>query len=192
LTVLTHEQNRGLADALKTGLQYTVNKSDEQDIIVTMDADNSHQPGLIYRMIGLIREGHDIVIASRYQHGSYIRGLSLFRRSLSRTASLLMRLLFPIRGVKDYTCGYRAYRAALLKRAFQNYGEDLISQSGFACMVDILLRLRLSNPIATEVPMILRYDQKQSKSKMKIAKTIRETLILIIRRKKEDLSGWLY
>jgi dolichol-phosphate mannosyltransferase len=191
LTVLTHEQNMGLAEALKTGMQYAIKVSIEKDIMITMDADHSHLPGLIRRMVRLISEGYDIVIASRYEAGARIRGLSLSRRVLSRTASLLFRLFFPIQGVTDYTCGYRAYRAALLKKAFQDFGKEFISQSGFSCMVDILLRLRCYSPIVAEVPLVLRYDQKLSKSKMKIGRTITETLSLMLHRKKQDIFGRL-
>jgi dolichol-phosphate mannosyltransferase len=190
LTNLTHEQNRGLAEALKTGLLHAVRVSSETDTIITMDADHSHLPGLMYRMVGLLREGYDIVIASRYRAGARIRGLSVSRRALSRCASIVFRFLFPITGVRDYTCGYRAYRAALVKRAFQDYGNQFICQNGFSCMVDILLRLRPYDPIVTEVPLVLRYDQKLSKSKMKVVKTIIETLVLILQRKKEDVSTW--
>jgi dolichol-phosphate mannosyltransferase len=64
----------------------------------------------------------------------------------------------PIRGVRDYTCGYRAYRGRVLRQAFQRYGDDFINQEGFQCMVDILLKLRKMDVIFGEVPLILRYD----------------------------------
>ena len=50
-------------------------------------------------------------------------------------------------------------------------------------MVDILLKLRRFDPLYGEVPMILRYDQKVGKSKMNVASTIKETLLLIGRYK---------
>jgi len=69
------------------------------------------------------------------------------RELLSLGASLLFRTVFPIDGVKDFTCGYRAYRAALLKRAFAELGPSvLISERGFSCMVDILLKIREYKP----------------------------------------------
>ena len=111
-------------------------------------------------------------------------GLSLQRRLLSALASVVFRVLFPIPGVKDYTCGYRAYRAGLLQRVMVN-NEDFISESGFSAMVDILLKLRRAYPdlLAREVPLLLRYDKKLSASKMNVKKTIRQTLSLIWRRR---------
>jgi dolichol-phosphate mannosyltransferase len=181
--LISHPVNLGLADAMKTGLTRAVETATDKDIIVTMDSDNSHLPGLLFRMVRLIREGHDIVIASRYRNGAWTRGLSIFRRIMSYGASLLFRGIMPIRGVRDYTCGYRAYRASIIKKAFAEYGREFISEPGFSCMVDILLKLRRYDPIITEVPLILRYDQKLSTSKMNVRKTIIQTLVLLAKRR---------
>lgn len=183
LELINHPQNRGLAEAIKTGLSRAVETCADRDIIVTMDADNSHLPGLLFRMARLIREGNEVVIASRYQRGAKIRGLSLYRKFLSYGAALLFRTILPMEGVRDYTCGYRAYKARLLKRAFQDYGDEFISEPGFSCMVDILIKLRKYAPIVEEVPLILRYDQKKSSSKMNVRKTVKQTLRLLVRRR---------
>jgi dolichol-phosphate mannosyltransferase len=50
-------------------------------------------------------------------------------------------------------------------------------------MVDILLKIREFDPIVTEVPLVLRYDQKKGASKMRVGRTVRETLHLIVRRR---------
>jgi len=183
LELINHPKNKGLAEAIKTGLLRAVETCTDSDIIITMDADNSHLPGLLFRMVRHIREGNDVVIASRYQRGAKIRGLSLYRRLLSYGAAMLFRVVLPMQGVRDYTCGYRAYRAALLKKAFQEYGDEFISEPGFSCMVDILIKLRKYDPIVEEVPLILRYDQKRSISKMDVRKTIWQTLYLLVRRR---------
>ncbi|MDD4558729.1 MAG: glycosyltransferase family 2 protein [bacterium] len=183
LELINHLQNKGLAEAIKTGLFQAIETCTNRDIIVTMDADNSHLPGLLFRMVRLIREGNDMVIASRYRYGAKIRGLPLHRRFLSYGAAMLFRTILPMQGVRDYTCGYRAYQATLLKKAFQDFGNEFISEPGFSCMVDILLKLRKYSPIIEEVPLILRYDQKQSSSKMNVKKTILQTVSLLLRRR---------
>ncbi len=175
--------NKGLAETLRAGLLEALKLAAKDDIIITMDADNTHPAGLVIRMVRLIREGNDVVIASRYRNGSYVRGLPLSRRLLSYGASWLCRVLFPIRGVRDYTCGYRAYRVTALSQLISRYGEDFISEKGFASMVDILLRLRKEQLIFTEVPLILRYDLKPGRSKMNVSRTIKETLSLLMRRR---------
>ena len=181
--LVEHPKNRGLAEAIKTGLFYCVDKVGDRDVILTMDSDNSHTPGLIPKLVRLIYEGYDVIIASRYRTGARIVGLSLFRRMLSSVASVVFRSLFPIPGVRDYTCGYRAYRGALIKKVMSE-NETFISESGFTVMVDILLKLRQERGtvLMAEVPLLLRYDQKQSASKMDVGLTIRQTLSLIWRR----------
>jgi dolichol-phosphate mannosyltransferase len=185
VTLRENERNLGLAETLKRGLTWVVGLSrDDDDIIVTMDADNTHTPGLIFRMVQAVREGNDVVIASRYRYGARVRGVSASRRLLSLGASWLFRVVFPMWGVRDYTSGFRGYRAGLLRRAFQELGPDrIISERGFACMVDILLKLREFDPLVTEVPLILRYDQKKGASKMHVGRTVRETLYLMVRRR---------
>ena len=185
LTLRQNERNLGLAESLKRGLMCALGLSrDDDDIIVTMDADNTHTPGLIFRMAQAIAEGNDVVIASRYRYGARVRGLTASRRLLSQGASWLFRVVFPMRGVRDYTSGFRGYRAGLLRRAFDELGPDgIISERGFACMVDILLKIREFDPIVAEVALILRYDQKEGASKMNVGRTVRETLHLMVRRR---------
>jgi dolichol-phosphate mannosyltransferase len=100
---------------------------------------------------------------------------------MSWGASVLFRVTFPIPGVRDYTCGYRAYRAGLVKRAVAALGDNLITESGFSCMVELLLRMRSMGAIMGEAPMILRYDQKVGASKMNVRRTVLQTLRLLAR-----------
>jgi dolichol-phosphate mannosyltransferase len=184
LTVLAHETNQGLGATIRDGLNYANQISNSKDVIVTMDADETQSPGLILRMVRMIKEGHDIVIASRYQPGARVIGLSLHRRLISYAGSKLMRVVFPIHGVRDYTCGYRAFRGEALSRALSVYGDRFVDQDGFQCMVDILLKMRrMPNLVFGEVPLILRYDLKQGESKMRLFRTARKTLRLLFERK---------
>jgi dolichol-phosphate mannosyltransferase len=183
ITLMQHDQNLGLGATIRDGLVAAAESAGERDIIVTMDADDTHAPGLILRMVRMISEGHDVVIASRYRTGSRCVGVPLHRRALSWGASWLFRATFPIAGVRDYTCGYRAYRARVIREALTRYGDTLFDQDGFQCMVDILLKLRRMNLIFGEVPFILRYDYKEGGSKMNVTQTIRDTLGLMWKRR---------
>lgn len=183
VTRIDHPSNLGLGEAVRTGLLRAVAECSDTDIVVTMDSDNTHTPGLIAGMVRGIREGNDVVIASRFRAGARIMGVPLYRRVLSRGGSWLFRLLFPTPNVRDFTSGYRAYRASLLKRAFEVYGDEFVAESGFSCMVDILLKLRALDAIMTELPLILRYDFKYGISKMLVVSTIGDTLRLALRRR---------
>jgi dolichol-phosphate mannosyltransferase len=183
LELVNHGRNRGLGEAVRTGLLHALEGADDRDVIVTMDSDNTHTPGLIAGMVNGIREGNDVMIASRFRAGARVMGVPLYRNVLSRVASVLFRITFPTPGVRDFTSGYRAYRAGLLRRAFDTYGEDFVHESGFSCMVDILLKLRKLGAIMNERPLILRYDFKYGVSKMHVVKTAAGTLALLLRRR---------
>jgi dolichol-phosphate mannosyltransferase len=189
IELVPHGVNKGLAEAMKTLLTHVAGRGGPRDVLVTMDGDNSHPPGLIVRMLELVGEGHDIVIASRYQRGGRVLGLSRFRGFLSGGASWMFRLLFPIRNVRDYTCGYRAYRLPVIQRALAEH-PNFVSERGFSCMVDILLKLRTVRPplVMNEVPMVLRYDKKAGASKMRVLRTVKDTLKLLARRRLGDMS----
>ena len=183
VVLVEHETNQGLAAALRTGIRQAVSQCRAGDVIVIMDADNTQPPGLVDRMVRLVREGHDVVIGSRFCSGARVIGVPLHRQALSLCARGLFRLVLPIKGVRDYTCGFRAYRAELLKRAIADYGDNFVSEKGFSCMVDVLLKLRKYRPVIGEEPMILRYDHKGGASKMAVMRTVWQTLRLICRRR---------
>ena len=93
--LVQHQQNQGLGITLRDGLREAVDRAGERDIIVTMDADNTHPPGLIDRMVRMIHEGCDVVIASRFEHGARVMGVPIERHFLSIGARVLFTLLFP-------------------------------------------------------------------------------------------------
>jgi multidrug transporter EmrE-like cation transporter len=90
---------------------------------------------------------------------------------LSYAASAMVMLVRPVRGVRDYSCGFRAYRASAIKTGFATYGESFVSERGFACMMEIAERLREDAAFA-EVPFVLRYQDKRKASEIKIGPTI--------------------
>ena len=185
ITVIRHEPNQGLGATIRDGLKKACEIAGDEDVVFTMDADNTHPAGLLKPMTQLVQEGNDVVIGSRYRAGSRVVGLSRWRALMSWGARVLFQLIFPIPGVRDYTCGYRAHRAQVLKEAFRVYGDRFVEHSGFQCMADILLRLSRLRVIMNEVPMILRYDQRQGTSKMRVGRTVFQTMTLLLKRRFE-------
>ncbi len=172
VVVLKHEQNRGYGAAVNTGFSHILSGGSEDDILVTMDCDNTHPPAYIPLMIDQIKKGYELVIASRYQKGGGQVGFCLRRKMLSISARILLRTVFPVPGVRDYTSGYRAYRLSALKKAREYYGEHWIESTGFTVPMEVLLKLRQLNVTVKEIPLVLRYDLKDGVSKMKALKTI--------------------
>ncbi len=181
IELINHGVNKGLGQAMLTGLRSVAKQMGDEDVLVTMDADNTHDPNLIPAMVEKVRSGADLVIASRYETGGEEIGLSGVRSFLSRGASGLLGMFFPIVGAKDYTCGYRAYRGSVVKDAFRVYGDKLVEERGFTCMAEILIKMRAMNARVVEVPLVLRYDLKSGRSKMKVLRTILRYFVLIAR-----------
>jgi dolichol-phosphate mannosyltransferase len=181
--LLRHGVNQGLGATIRDGLKKASELAAESDIVLTLDADGTHDPMYFAALIAKIEAGADVAIASRYQPGSEVRGVPKNRIMLSDSAGILFRTLLPIRNVKDYTCGFRAYRAGILQMAFAKWGDGFIDQAGFQCMADILLKLRRLDAKMDEIPFTLHYDLKEGASKMRVLRTVKNTLFLIVRRK---------
>lgn len=179
ISILDVQPNKGLANAINQGLRKGIEGLKDTDIVVTLDADDSQIPFLIQRMAQQIAEGSDLVIASRYQPGARIKGLKKSRIFFSWAAGLLFRIFVGFEGIRDYTCGFRAYRVDMLKKTINYYGDKFITQKGFGCMVEVLLKVASQSATMNELPMILRYDLKESESKMNVQRTISQTLKLL-------------
>ncbi|MBN1384020.1 MAG: glycosyltransferase family 2 protein [Elusimicrobia bacterium] len=187
MQILNHKNNLGLGAAIRSGINHISSVIGENDILITMDADNTHPVDLIPYLVKNIQNGSDIVIASRYADKGKEIGLKKLRKILSRGAGLLLRLFFPIKNVRDYTSGYRAYSGKLIKLASGHYKDNLITENGFTCMTEILIKLSKLTTSINEVPLVLRYDLKEGKSKIKILKTIFLYFKIILRLKLEKL-----
>ncbi|MDQ2584027.1 glycosyltransferase [Saccharothrix yanglingensis] len=179
--LVRHDVNLGLGQAVQSGLRAVLAEADEADVVVVMDADDTHDPALIRRMERELAAGADVVICSRFVAGGDDTTAPAARRLLSRGAAVLFRRVLRVEGVRDFTSGFRAYRVSLLARAADHWGERLIEERGFACMVELLLKLRHCRPVVTEVPLVLRYDRKGGPSKIRIARTVGQYLKLLVR-----------
>jgi dolichol-phosphate mannosyltransferase len=178
-----HERNLGLGPALITGFRHAIDRSESgDDVVVCMDADNTHDPAYIPELAARVAAGADIVICSRYRPGSRQVGVPWWRRLLSFGARVTFAVFLRLPGVRDYTCGYRAYRVKLMLQGFERYGDRLIEREGFACTDELLVRLAPMAQRVEEIPFVLRYDQKRGRSKLPLFRTIAATLRLLVRR----------
>jgi dolichol-phosphate mannosyltransferase len=181
LVVITHPVNRGLAETLWDGLAWVAKNAADDDVVITMDGDDTHDPCYVDSMLKRIEEGNDVVIASRFQPGSKVVGVPPHRQLFSYGVLVLLRLLIPIPGVRDYACGYRATRAAVIRRAVQTFGEKLLDlrEWGFICTAELLCKLHTIGARCAEVPFILRYDLKASASHLRAMRTISGYALLV-------------
>ncbi|GEN35150.1 glycosyltransferase family 2 protein [Aneurinibacillus danicus] len=71
--IIDHGTNQGLGVAMRNGLEYTAKVSSSEDVVIALDADNTHDPALIESMVQKIKtEKLDVVIASRYAKGAFL------------------------------------------------------------------------------------------------------------------------
>lgn len=177
LTILHSPANTGLGGGMNRLVDHVCEHAKPEDIAVFMDGDDTHDPCVVAAMCNAIARGADVVVASRYCAGSEATGIPLYRQAISFGASLFWRLVLPIQGLRDYTCGFRAYRVEVLQAARVASGQPLIARRGFECQVELLHALRPYARFA-EVPIRLAYDRKLGASKMRLLRTSWRTVSL--------------
>ncbi len=182
MEVLSHKINRGLGETSRDLFERAAELTKSDDLIIRMDCDNTHEPAFICHMLSKVEEGYDVVIASRFQKGGGQIGLNSYKAFISFCANIFMKIFFPIKGVWEYSCGFRVYRAEIIKRAIEYFGNQfiLLKGLGFTCTLEKLVKLRMLNARFTEIPFVLRYDQKRSQSKMVGSITTFGYFILVI------------
>ena len=178
-SLLQHKTNKGLSITMETGFKIISNNAKANDVIITLDSDNTHPISIIPNMIKKIDAGNHMVIASRFVKTSKINGLTIWRHLLSVGAKYLFKLLYPYKNLNDYTCNFRAYRFELIKELLKN--KKFFKNEDFNIAAKILLFLtdKYKNIKLIEVPFTLSYDYKIGQSKMRLMKTILLTLRLI-------------
>jgi dolichol-phosphate mannosyltransferase len=173
LRVIRNNGNLGVGEVFRRGFKEALSMASPDDILITKEADNTSDINILPDMIKEIEGGSDVVLASCYASEGKIIGTSLYRRLLSGGANMLLRNFFPIDGVNTYSSFYRGYRAEIIFKASSVYGPRLIEENGFACMVELLIKLNRLKARITEVPLILYFKARKGKSKMKVLSTIR-------------------
>ncbi|MGQ0642810.1 MAG: glycosyltransferase [Gemmatimonadaceae bacterium] len=183
LHTITHKINRGLGETARDGFEFVAETAHPSDVLVRMDCDDTHEPRYIPLLLQKLNEGFEVVTTSRYAPGGGVVGLDWYRRSISRCANLLFKTFFPIPKVWEYTCGYRAYRVALLQDAIAIFGNKFIDLKGmgFTGTLEKLIKCKMMGARIAEIPYVLRYDQKLSSSKVLTAITTLGCLLLILK-----------
>ena len=168
IRVITHKINRGLGETSRDNFEMAAELSEKRDIIIRMDCDDTHEPKYFLQLIKKINEGYDVAIASRFAKGGDQKGVSKYRALISYCANIFMKLFFPIKGIREYSCGFRAYSSDIIKKAIKVYGDSFIQLRGlgFTCTLEKIIKLNLIGARFAEVPFVLRYDKKRGDSKM--------------------------
>lgn len=191
LVRITHPVNLGLPPTLADGFVWVAHNGGDGDVVVTMDADDTHDPNDAAPMLTAIDDGYDLVLASRFVAGAAMYGVAAHRHVYGNIANGILRATLALPGVTDYGCGFRAARASLVRDTVAHFGERLLELRswGFICTAEMLWKLSWASPRIAEVPLILRYDQKESRSKMPSLRTISGYGVLAAKGVKQRLFG---
>lgn len=179
IQLITFKKNQGVETVFNTAFGYIIKHISDDDIIITMDSDNTMNPFVILDMLKLMNNA-DIVVASRFVRGGKMIGAG-YRTVMSYCASWLMRFGVGVPNLTDYSIFFRSYRGSVIRKLFEFYNGHPVSGEGFSCMANLIIRAHYLCPNIRiqEVPLTLRYDLKESGSKIKILRTIMGYLKLV-------------
>jgi dolichol-phosphate mannosyltransferase len=179
--IVEHPANLGLGAALRTGLLAASEEAFDDDVVVTMDSDNTHDPKDVLGMLDAIVKA-DVVVGSRYAEGGVQLNVPVHRVLLSRMINLMVSKVFQLPS-RDNTSGFRCFRVSLLKRIYGVFGDRIIESDGFVSSLELLLKAVYSGGVVTEVPILLDYGKKGGSSKMRLFSTVFTYLALLLRHK---------
>jgi dolichol-phosphate mannosyltransferase len=172
--VLERPAKDGLGSAYRTGFEHVLSNGAAYDVVVSMDADLSHDPAVIPTMLRLIEDGADLAIGSRYVRGGGTTDWPVRRQLLSKWGNTYTRTLMGL-DAHDCTSGYRAYRASALA-AIEPADT---SAEGYAFLTELVRRLTRHGYRIVETPIVFR-DRERGKSKMS-GRIIAESMWLVTR-----------
>ena len=153
--------------------------------IVQMDADFSHDPGVLPDLIGPLGAGKaDLVIGSRYTRGGGVVDWGIGRRVVSRGGSIFARVVLGL-AQNDLTGGFKAWRATTLAAV----PFDGVHAGGYVFQIEMTFRADRSGARIREIPITFR-DRRVGQSKMS-RRIVVEALVVVVQLRAEELLGRL-
>ena len=146
IAVLHRPGKAGLGAAYLAGFDWGLTRG--YDVLVEMDADGSHRPEDLPRLLAAIEAGADVALGSRWVPGGSVVNWPTSRKVLSRGGSLYTRLALGV-PTRDATGGFRAYRADVLR----SLDLQTVTSNGYCFQIDLLWRALQRGFIVVEVPI---------------------------------------
>lgn len=173
ILLFSNPKKLGLGTAITTGFSYLLKLEEPPSYIVTMDADYSHNPQDIPKLIYAAKQGYSLVIGSRYYPAGKIIGVNWRRRLISRFANLIAATVVGSK-IRDCTSGFRCYSKNYVERVL----PELHSQT-YEIQIETIKQARLHGFNVKEVPITF-VNRKLGKSKLTRAE-FRAFLMYIIK-----------
>ncbi|MCD6595305.1 polyprenol monophosphomannose synthase [bacterium] len=178
--VLHRNGKLGLGTAYVHGFKYSLEHN--YDLTFEMDADFSHDPAYLPKIIASAENGYDLIIGSRWVDGGGIENWPKGRERLSRWASLYSRIITGL-PIQDNTAGFQAFR----RRIFQELDLDGIHSDGYSFQIETKFRVWRKGFWINEVPIIFK-DREMGESKIN-RKIIYEAFFMVWILRIEALLG---
>jgi dolichol-phosphate mannosyltransferase len=167
--VLHRKGKQGLGSAYLAGFAWALERG--YDVVVEMDADGSHQPEQLPRLLERLRTA-DLVLGSRWVPGGEVVNWPLHRKLISRGGTTYARLALGV-PIRDVTGGYRAFRASTLRAL----GLDEVASQGYCFQIDLAWRAVQRGLRVAEVPITF-VERERGESKMS-GSIVRESLLRV-------------
>ncbi|MCW3993876.1 MAG: polyprenol monophosphomannose synthase [Candidatus Bathyarchaeota archaeon] len=151
----------GLGTAITDGFRIFLSVRNPPKYIITMDADYSHNPKEIPKLIAPVKKGFDLVVGSRYCQGGSARDWSIIRLAVSKVANLLTKLRINAK-ISDYTSGMRCYSTKLVRGII----NDLHSRT-YEIQIETIRQANLGKFRIREIPITF-VNRKKGRSKLTI------------------------
>lgn len=157
IQVLHRKGKEGLGAAYIAGFHWGLDHG--YDVLVEQDADGSHQPEQLHRLLEALRTA-DLVLGSRYVKGGEVQNWPRSREILSRGGNIYTRLALGV-PLQDATGGYRAFR----RQTLEGIGLDQVASAGYCFQVDLAWRAVKAGFRVVEVPITF-VERELGESKM--------------------------
>jgi len=156
--VLHRARKGGLGGAYLAGFDEAL--ANGADFVLEMDADLSHDPADLPRLIDAARDGADVVLGSRYVAGGGVEGWPLHRRWISRAGGRYAAIMLGL-PLSDLTGGFKCFRASALRAL----DPDLVHSRGYAFQIELTYHAARAGLEIAEIPIVFR-ERELGRSKM--------------------------
>lgn len=152
--LIINENKKGLGKAYRKGFKWALENG--YDVVISMDADLSHDPNDIPRFIKEIKNGEaDIVVGSRYLNGIRILNWDLKRLILSVMGNKYAQIVTGMH-ITDLTGGFNAYKTSVLKEI----KPEEIESEGYAFQIEMKFRAFAKGFKIKEIPIIFKERER--------------------------------
>jgi len=159
ILLLKRPHKMGLGTAITDGFRFLLSLPKPPKYIITMDADYSHNPQDIPKLLKLAEKGCDLVIGSRYCQEGQVKGWNLTRLLISKVANKITGRIINLQ-LSDFTSGFRCYSKGYITKALPQLHSET-----YEIQIETLRQAKLQNSKIGEISIIFE-NRKKGKSKL--------------------------